>query len=95
MAKERVHLVIRGKVQGVFYRAWARERATEFELTGWVRNRADKTVEIVSEGERKNLDAFIEWCNLGPPDAYVTGSDVNWEPYTGEFTEFLVKYRGK
>lgn len=93
MAKGRVHLVIRGRVQGVFYRASAHEKAIELELTGWVRNSADKTVEIVAEGERENLDALIEWCNVGPPDAYVTDVDVNWEPYIGEFREFLVKYR--
>lgn len=93
MAKGRVHLVIRGRVQGVFYRASAQEKATELELTGWVRNRADNTVEIVAEGEREDLDALIEWCYVGPPDAYVTGADINWEQYTGEFREFSVKYR--
>lgn len=95
MAKGRVHLVIRGKVQGVFYRASAREKATELELTGWVRNRADSTVEIVAEGERESLDALIKWCYVGPPDAYVTGADVDWEQYTGEFSGFLVKYRDR
>jgi acylphosphatase len=93
MAKGRVHLVIRGRVQGVFYRASAQEKATELKLTGWVRNRPDKTVEIVAEGEREDIDALIEWCYVGPQDAYVTGADVNWEPYTGEFREFSVKYR--
>jgi acylphosphatase len=93
MAKGRVHLVIRGRVQGVFYRASAHEKAIELELTGWVRNRADKTVEIVAEGERENLEALIEWCHMGPPDAYVTGVDINWEPYIGEFGEFFIKYR--
>ncbi len=93
MAKERAHLIIRGRVQGVFYRSSAQEKAIELELTGWIRNRADKTVEIVAEGERKNLDVLIKWCYSGPQDAFVTGADVNWESYTGEFKEFLVKYR--
>jgi acylphosphatase len=93
MAKERVHLVIHGRVQGVFYRASAREKAMELGLTGWVKNRVDKTVEIVAEGERKKLDALIEWCYVGPPDAYVSDVDVNWGFYTGEFREFSVKYR--
>lgn len=92
MAKRRVHLVIHGRVQGVFYRASAQEKATELELTGWVRNREDKTVEIVAEGEKENLKALIEWCYIGPPDACVTGVDIEWEPYTGEFRDFIIKY---
>jgi acylphosphatase len=92
MAKGRVHLVIHGKVQGVFYRASAQEKAKELGLTGWVRNRPDKTVEIVAEGDEENLNALIEWSYTGPPDACVTYVDISWEPYTGEFRDFLIKY---
>ncbi|HEY7535862.1 MAG TPA: acylphosphatase [Thermodesulfobacteriota bacterium] len=93
MDKERVNVIIRGRVQGVFYRASAKEKAIELELTGWVKNRGDKTVEIVAEGQRKKLDELVEWCTMGPPDAYVTDVEVKWESYTGEFIEFSVKYR--
>ncbi len=93
MPKERVHLIIHGRVQGVFYRASAREKAMELGLTGWVKNRVDGTVEILAEGERKRLDALIEWCYMGPPDAYVADVEVKWESYTGEFGGFSIKYR--
>lgn len=49
-----MHLVIHGRVQGVFYRASAQKKATELGLMGWVKNRIDKTVELVAEGERQN-----------------------------------------
>ncbi|HLE24365.1 MAG TPA: acylphosphatase [Thermodesulfobacteriota bacterium] len=93
MGKERVTAIIHGRVHGVFYRASAREKAIELGLTGWVRNRLDKTVEVVAEGDKKQLDNLIEWCRVGPPDAYVTEVEVKWEPYNGEFKGFSVKYR--
>ncbi len=93
MAKERVHLVIHGRVQGVFYRASAQKKAMELGLMGWVKNRVDKTVELVAEGEREKLDALIKWCYIGPTDAYVVNIDLKREIYTGEYIEFLVKYR--
>ncbi len=93
MSKERVNVIIRGRVHGVFYRASAREKARELGLTGWVKNRVDKTVEVVAEGERRKLEDLVEWCYVGPPDAYITDVEVKWESYTGEFREFSVKYR--
>ena len=93
MGKERVNVIIHGRVQGVFYRASAREKAIELGLTGWVKNRVDKKVEVVAEGDKKQLDNLIEWCRVGPPDAYVTEVEVKWEPYTGEFRDFSVKFR--
>jgi acylphosphatase len=93
MGKERVSVIIHGRVQGVFYRAYAREKAVELGLSGWVKNRIDKTVEVVAEGERKKLEDLVKWCNMGPPDAYVTDVEVKWGSYTGEFRGFSVKYR--
>ena len=55
MGKERVNVIIHGRVQGVFYRASAREKAIELGLTGWVKNRLDKTVEVVAEGDKSSL----------------------------------------
>ena len=93
MGKERVHLVVRGRVQGVYYRATTQKKAIELGLVGWVRNRADGTVEVVAEGDREALEKLIEWCRVGPEGAHVTYVDANWEYYEGEFTEFTIKYR--
>lgn len=87
---EAVHIVIRGRVQGVCYRNSAKARALELKLTGWVRNCPDGTVEIHAEGDRQNLNPFIEWCEQGPPAAKVTGLDAT--PVTQEGIEtFLVR----
>lgn len=58
----RVRLRIKGRVQGVFFRASAKESAMNLGITGWVKNQPDGTVETVAEGEQEALDRFIEWC---------------------------------
>jgi acylphosphatase len=66
------HLIIKGKVQGVFYRVSAREQAEKMGLTGWVRNTGEGNVEIMVQGEEPGrLAAFIEWCKKGPSKAKV------------------------
>jgi len=75
-----VHLRIEGKVQGVWYRAWTRDTATELGLNGWVRNRMDGSVEAIVSGDETTVDQLIEKCHQGPPAARVhkitaTGSD--------------------
>ena len=92
MAQERMRLMIKGYVQGVFFRAYAETEAKKHSLKGWVRNTADGSVEIIAEGERKDLDRMSEWCHHGPPSARVTEVKVNFEPPTGEFKTFTVKY---
>ena len=62
MTDSAVHIIVHGRVQGVFFRASAQGRAVELSLVGWVRNLPDNTVEIHAEGDRENLELFIEWC---------------------------------
>ncbi len=92
MAVKRVHLLISGRVQGVYYRATAREVARRLGLTGWVRNMPDGRVEAVAEGEEEKLREFIHWCNQGPPAARVEAVAENWSEATGEFREFSIRY---
>lgn len=73
---EAVHIVARGRVQGVGYRYSAQVRASELKLAGWVRNCPNGTVEIHAEGDRENLEKFIAWCEQGPPAAGVTDLDT-------------------
>jgi len=66
-----VHLVIKGKVQGVFYRASAKEKAEDLGITGWVKNTREGFVEAVACGNDKAVQQFIEWCKKGPSNARV------------------------
>jgi acylphosphatase len=86
----RARLVISGRVQGVYFRASARDVAQAQRLSGWVRNRLDGDVEAMVEGQEGPVQAFITWCHRGPPGAYVTAVHVTVEPSTGEFHGFHV-----
>ena len=66
-----LHIIVTGKVQGVFYRASAKKAALALALTGWVRNTPEGHVEIMACGPEEQLHAFTEWCAAGPPAAKV------------------------
>jgi len=66
-----IRLIVKGKVQGVFYRASAREAADLLNLKGWVRNMPDGAVEIMVTGEEEGIEDFIKWCFRGPSKARV------------------------
>jgi acylphosphatase len=87
----RATLRIQGKVQGVFFRESARIEATRLGLTGWVRNRADGSVEAVVEGDPGMLEEFIRWCHQGPVQARVTAVAREDGEATGEFRQFIVE----
>ena len=92
--KARAHVVVSGRVQGVFFRSETRHAATRRGVTGWVRNIPDGKVEAIFEGERGNIEQLIAFCRTGPPAAKVFRVDVRWEKYTGEFSDFEVRYHG-
>jgi len=71
-AHRTVHVLISGRVQGVYYRGWTMQTALELGLTGWVRNRFDGRVEAVFAGEASAVSEMLAACELGPPDADVT-----------------------
>jgi acylphosphatase len=71
-----VHLLIKGKVQGVFFRATAKDIADEMAISGWVRNTPDGDVEIIAAGSQQNIDRFVEWCKHGPEKAIVTNVSI-------------------
>jgi acylphosphatase len=73
-----VHLLIKGKVQGVNYRAAAKSKAASLALTGWIKNTDEADVEATVTGEDEAIRQFIKWCRQGPPAAVVT--DVKAEP---------------
>jgi acylphosphatase len=92
MEKARVHLRIKGYVQGVFFRASTRDVAERLGLTGWVRNLPDGSVEAVFEGPKGMLEQAVKWCYKGPPGATVTKVEEKWLEYQGEFDSFEIKY---
>jgi acylphosphatase len=92
MTKVRAHVYVSGRVQGVFFRSETRHEANRRNVNGWVRNLPDRRVEAVFEGEKDDVERLIEFCRRGPPGARVTGVEVRWERYTGEFGGFRARY---
>lgn len=88
----RAHVVISGRVQGVFFRAYARDQAQGLKLHGWVQNRHDGKVELMLEGEDAAVREMIAWCHKGPVHACVQDVSVEWENYLGEFMAFNVRF---
>jgi len=66
-----VHLIIKGRVQGVFYRATAKKVAEDIGVTGWVKNTDEGKVEILATGSNDQLQKLIQWCKIGPSKAVV------------------------
>ncbi|MCI0431242.1 MAG: acylphosphatase [Rhodospirillales bacterium] len=79
-ARKTVRVRITGRVQGVWFRAWTAEQASELRLDGWVRNRRDGSVEAVFSGAAEAVDAMIGRCHAGPPAAVVDQVAVMPEP---------------
>jgi acylphosphatase len=90
--KRRAHLLVSGRVQGVFYRANTCDEARRLGLTGWVRNLPDGRVEALVEGEEDRLKRLLDWCRRGPPGATVRGVEIRWEDWRGEFADFRIRY---
>ena len=86
----RAHLIVRGRVQGVFFRACTRDEAERRGVTGWVRNRHDGTVEVLLEGVPEEVEMVVEWCRQGPPLARVDDVSVKMESCKGEFGSFRI-----
>lgn len=90
--KARVHIKVKGVVQGVFFRAFVKKSANIFNVSGSVQNKSDGSVEIIAEGERPKLEKLLEKCRQGPPAAVVKSVDHSWHKYRGEFTDFSIIY---
>lgn len=91
MARVRKHAIIKGIVQGVWFRATTQEQALANHVTGWVKNTNDGNVEAVFEGEADDVEKVIQWCHQGPSGAHVTNVEVETEEYNGEYPTFTIK----
>ncbi len=92
MAKIRKHIIIKGRVQGVWFRATIQEHAMACGVRGWVKNTYSGNVEAVFEGDEEDVEKLIRWCRKGPRGAIVNEVKVKTEEYSGEYSTFSVKY---
>ena len=81
MALKQLQLLVRGRVQGVYFRASTQREARRLGITGWVKNRADGTVEIVAEGEEVSIRELYGWAQKGPSAARVERVDTRWRSF--------------
>jgi acylphosphatase len=91
-AGARAHVIVRGMVQGVFFRSSAREKAFQLGVKGWIKNRTDGKVEGIFEGEKYAVMELVDFCRHGPPGASVDDVDVEWSDFEGEFSSFEIRY---
>ncbi len=87
-----VHLLISGRVQGVFYRYTAKKMAEHLGVRGWIKNLPDGRVEAVVAGPPSAVDAFVAWCKEGPPGAQVTEVKVSDGPPLRDVKGFAITY---
>lgn len=88
----RRHVIISGRVQGVWFRGSMQDKAESLGITGWVRNTRDGRVEALLEGEEGDVNEMLAWCHHGPTMAAVTNVDIDEEEYRNEFESFDITY---
>jgi acylphosphatase len=91
MSIERLHIIVTGSVQGVFFRAGVQSEARKLGLSGWVRNREDGSVELEAEGERGSLESLLIWCYHGPKGASVSDLEFAWLDACGAYAGFEIR----
>jgi acylphosphatase len=87
----RLHAFVRGKVQAVRFRVFTLDASSKYQLTGWVRNRFDRSVELIAEGEREDLEKFLELLKTGPSLSNVENIEREWLDATGEYKKFRIR----
>ena len=87
----RLHILYHGKVQGVGFRFTAEHIAEGLNLTGWVKNRRDGSVEIIVEGEEEQLNLFLEQVK-DSFSSYIKSQEIDWQDSTGEFPDFRITF---
>ena len=90
MALKQLQVIVRGRVQGVYFRASTQREARRLGLVGWVKNRSDGSVEIVAEGEEVAIRELYGWAQKGPSAARVDRVETRWRSYTGDHADFRI-----
>ena len=91
MADRNVHILVSGRVQGVWFRGSTAKVAEALGLVGWVRNLPDGCVEIEAQGPASKIEEFIAWCRIGPPRASVDRVEVIEEASAAGYSSFEVR----
>ena len=89
---KRAHVIVEGRVQGVFFRAFTRDEADRLGLAGWVRNRPDGSVEALVEGEKSAVEKMLQWFHQGSPNSNVENVHVTEEVPVGVNSSFEIHY---
>lgn len=84
-------MIIFGRVQGVYFRKLTQQQAQRLNITGWVRNRSEGSVEILAQGDEQYLISLLEWCRRGPRFAKVEQIEINWVEQTENFSSFEIR----
>ena len=92
MKQQRIHLLVSGKVQGVFFRQATKVVAIKNNVTGWVKNLENGEVEILLEGDDKNVNSVIDWCRNGPANSRVDEVKIEQQEFSGQYSNFEVSY---
>ena len=92
MKEKRIHAIVHGRVQGVWFRDHTLKEARRLGLVGWVRNLIDGTVEVVAQGEPQQVDALLSWLHEGSPLAEVEQVDWREEPARDDLSLFTILY---
>ena len=90
--KIKVHVIISGRVQGVWFRVNTKKKADELDLSGWVKNTEDGKVEAVFEGDEKNIYDMIRWCSKGSTNSKVSKIEIFKKKYIKEYDNFSIIY---
>lgn len=89
---KQAHIIVTGKVHGVFFRATTRDKARQLGLKGFVRNLVTGDVEVVAQGEQQDLYKLLEFCRQGPPGAEVEGIDIEYKDVKENFNGFDIRF---
>lgn len=86
------HIIVKGKVQGVFFRKYAKQKATELGLNGWAKNTVSGDVEIFVQGNKEAVNIFLEWCGQGSPRSNVEKVESRDAATETNLSNFSVHY---
>ena len=92
MVKQRTHILVTGKVQGVFFRQATKVVAIKNNVNGWVKNLENSQVEILLEGEETDVNSVVDWCRNGPANSRVDKIEINQQIFIDELLNFEVLY---
>ena len=87
---KQIHIICKGRVQGVFFRARTRDKAVDLGIKGWVKNLDNGDVEVLAQGTEAQLAQLIGYCNKGPDIARVDNVEIKQEEIKKEYEDFII-----